>query len=272
MQILYRYSKNFTREDVAKLSSLGVVTSPGFQTIFLVEGQENWIAIKNLFDEWAIMPIVELSHSLEEQLQAEYLIVTVQRVHGYPQPENSADEIKPYLKGVYSLENYNPDFGAPKGPQIGSIRVKQSPKIGSFDFMQLHWLYDVLLVKKAIYDQHLKDLEIGYIPLIEMKTNRPIESIVQLKVQGIAKSQLDLKDTEVVKNTFMDKKTGVLRYQLTGRRMPAFLSDPGKMHFFESQEYFGGDGAASNKLLIVSQKFFRIVHNNGLRGLNFFPT
>ncbi len=256
---------------MGELAALGITSEPGFQTLIFDQGQDNWEAIEKLFDDWGISPIIEMVPSKAELERARHLMITASKVNGYPQPESNEDSLTPYLNGVYSLEHFNPKFGAPKGQQIGPIRLKKEPSMGRTDFMQVHWLHDLLLVKKTTYETYLQKMQIDFFPIVDYKSEKEFDNIVQLKSQGFAESPLELTDSSIVNDVFFETHTGVKRFQLTGLGVPCFEEDPGPYDFFQSREYFGGDGHASNRLMFVSQRFFKAYKENGLRGLNFYP-
>ncbi|SHG09678.1 hypothetical protein [Pedobacter caeni] len=275
MKVRYRVFKDFNQEEVEKLRTLGIDVVPGFDAFLLdVDHARLGVVKKIIAEEWDHAISLETEFSEEDRRNSSFLHVYPAKLIGYPQPESAGYEfpfdLYPYLKDVFEIENKDPEFGLLKGKQIGSYQLKKEPHWGSSSVGSAFWIQDSIFVRPEIYKTIFQPLGIKSMPVLEYKTKRELKKVLQILPQGISNADLDINNHHVNEIEKVEQ-WGINKYILKGEGFyPDFKSAPGDLDFFMTKEHFGG-GGFTVRAIIISQKLYRLLEQNKIKGLNYEP-
>lgn len=236
MKILRRICATWTKKQIDVLGKYGLKVSEGFDC-FNVEENEQYVELKNYFDQWGIFDVRFFEYSKHEILNAKYCIVSGCNVGGYPMPDGDFG----YIELTYDTSNYCDKCGS-GAVQKDSFRLKNVPKHIIF---QLTWVYDELFVNIDVYYRIFKPLGITYKDVSLVKGDKKIDSVVQLIIPEITEL-LNLSDyrSQTCSNC------GQVKYEAQAQGFFPIQENP-LPHIYKSKEYFG-DGAAANKKIFIS--------------------
>jgi len=182
---------------------------------------------------------------------------------GYPMPDDDFG----YRKYTYDLRGYCSSCALGKIQKM-PFRIKREPQWGKRHFTQLYWVYDEFFVQPDIWEQYLKPFGITCRPVIHHKTNKELETVVQIEITELAESRLDT-DAEGMEPQICDQ-CGQIKYCPFVRGFfPNFLK-PENGTLFKTHEYFGSGGCAYRSV-IISAELYRVIKDNKLKGLTFMP-
>ena len=203
----------------------------------------------------------------------------------YPQPEDTwTGWDSNGMEVTYDLANFHSYCGI-GAVQARPFRLKSDFKQKKIQFLGLHWVFDEIFVRPEakIEIENAGFDGINFIHPVFHKTGLPIESVLQMKIQNMAKPGLVTKDLQPVtckrdneegfyKNAKDFIPCGRVKYHFPNRTMMTFYRDSMKdlPDIARSSEYFGSGGAA-NHLILVSRRFLDFYNQHGFRGLKFTP-
>lgn len=280
MRVSYRFFKNFDKSEVIEFKKYGIKINEGCDAFEIYEDDPLFEEIKNkLGDNWMDYASADTDFSEKERSSSDYLYIEARKMLGYPQPEDCDERKKepafpfniyPYLEGVFRVKNTSPEYGMLRGEQIGSFSLPREPKCESA-IGSIFWCEDIFFVSKDVYRSIFEPIGVKCLPVLAYpKPSRPFENLVQLLPQGISKSRLDIKSSQLDFTVYV-KEWQVQKYILNRKGFfPSFVSDPGPYDFFVSQEYFG-DGAGDLKNVIISQRLYQILKTYKIKGVKYYP-
>lgn len=275
MKLRYRVFKDFNPAEVQKLKVLGISVEQGFDAFLIDADYADLAVVKDIIgEEWETTITHEIEFSEMDRRNASYLHVYPNKLFGYPQPESGKDKFPfdqyPYFKDVFEIEKTDPEYGVLKGKQIGKFRFKKEPNWGSSSIGSAFWIQDSIFVKPEIYKRVFEPLGIKAISVLEYKTKKELNTVLQLLPQGISNANLEIKNDHINEIQTVES-WGIKKYILKETGFyPDFKSAPGDFDFFESKEYFGAGGFTVHST-IISQKLYQLLVQNNVRGLNYEP-
>jgi hypothetical protein len=197
--------------------------------------------------------------------------------HGYPQPEDS------YESELYETCCLRCGI---RGRQTGSIQLRSPSKAPNSHFIQPNWLYDVFLVRPEVevilQSEGIQGLELA--PVFDCKKKSNSESLRQIIINTV----MPCAETARLPKVTCMPKNEESGWELPGpKRYPLDTPYCGAIKFhspttlvldidvlknapdiIQTAEWFGS-GGSSHRITICSERFFRIVKGNKLRGLGF---
>jgi len=66
--------------------------------------------------------------------------------------------------------------------QKAPFRMRGEPKWGTKHILQMNWVFDEFFVRIEVWDKVFRKFGIEKLPVVQHKTDKPLESVVQLKV------------------------------------------------------------------------------------------
>lgn len=268
MQIIHRISFNATSEILSTLHSLGIAIetprSPHdtFVSFEVCESNENWHKVKDLLTVWKAFDFVSTKYSIRELEYAQFLKLAPSWHCGYPQPEDDFG----YLNLTYDNSNYCEQCGA-GGIQKSPFRMKREPKWGKRHILQLNWVFDEYFVLPEIWERVFRPFGIECLPVLEHKSGKPFDTVVQIKNDRLATSPLsDMVEYEFEICSVCHRK----KYLPITRGMFPHCTEKSDVHLFRTQEEFGS-GASARNAVIVSHVLYKALRDNHVSGVSFVP-
>lgn len=276
----YRIVKNFTPNDKIFLENLGISIKLGWDVFEINEVKSEVLNhLKAYFgNEWEDISQRLITYSNKEVSHAEHLYVYAKKYLGYAKPDVEEEvetfeppfDIYPYYKDVFEVFATDESYGLLRGKQIGNYQLKGKVKWGKSAIGSAHYINDAFFVKEKVYNTFLKPLNIESCPVIDYKTKKKMDGVVQILQQGISASPLQIVP-EDCKEIISIPQWGIQKYILRDDiPYPRFKDSPGDYDFFYTQEHFGS-GGLTQRGTIISQKFYEILKKNNIKGLNFHP-
>ncbi len=262
MKIIHRISETLDSAMQNTLASLGIETETGLVTFEIEESHPSWHQVKSLVDQWQAVDIVTTKFTPTELRAAEQLEVVATWHHGYPQPRDDDG----YLDQSFDLTNHCTSCGVGK-VQSAPIRLASEPKWGKRQILQLNWLYDEFFVLPETWQKVFKPFGIEYERVIHHRTGKTLNSVVQLKIDTMASSELHMPNNAEVEHC---EKCRHHKYSPISRGKFPPLTKGVDSPIVKSQEYFGS-GASAWRATIVSSEVFNAIKNETLKGVDFIP-
>lgn len=261
MRVMHRITVFVDDRVQEQLVKLGLQSAEGPQTLEVGEDSPVWPNLAALAKEWRATDIVSTRFTDEECISARHLRMLPSWHAGYPMP----DENFGYLHETYDLSAYSSRSGIGK-KQRGPFRINGEPRWGKRQILQLHWVYDVFFVLPAVWMDVLSRFGIPSMEVLNHKTGRRLESILQLVPQGVAESKLSLEGWPYETCT----ETGERKYAPHSKGFfPGFTRECSG-HYLQTQEYFGS-GASAHKAVVISVDLYKQIVARKLRGAEFAP-
>jgi len=120
-----------------------------------------------------------------------------------------------------------------------------------------------------VWRETFKAFGISFRPVLQYKTERPLETVVQLSLDIIAESPVRLAGHPYQACPRCERRKYL---PWTRGCLPSFKwsPDPGSTPIVKTQEYFG-DGASAFRQVLVSQSVYSAMDTKGIRGTSFDP-
>ena len=279
MRINYRFFKN-----LPELRKIGFDIPKDDIAFVIYEDDEKFEKVKEILGEnWLDSVIITDTDFTEKEITSSlYLSVFANKMLGYPQPESwydeSEDEEIPevypyescrYLHNVFEITP-SETYGYIRGKQIGYLSIQGEPKWGKSSIGGLFWLEDILFTTPEVYKTVFEPLGIECKTVLGYGNQKPLTTVVQLVPQGVSNSKLLLKDEDIEEKVYISE-WHLERYCLNGKGFyPSFESNPGSLDFFVSRELFGA-GGANFRENFISQRLYRLLKQNNVKGLGYSP-
>lgn len=193
---------------------------------------------------------------------ARWLELGVPSHHGYPQPEDGYEAV------VYDTSRLCRRCCSGK-VQVAPFRMKGEPKWGTRHVLQLNWAFDAFFTRPDTWVILFKPMGIDCWPVIHHRKKHELETVVQLKAQGMVPGPLRLPAND---GSTCDQ-CGRFKYRPIKGDVgffPTFEEPPTSGHLLMSQEEFG-DGQASSRAVFASGELYRAVVSAKVKGLEFRP-
>lgn len=252
----------------------------------VMEDDPAWPEVRRIVAGRPEFLLAKTLYSKGELDAAEWLLMSAQGHHGYPQPANDFG----YIDRTYDVADHCPICGI-GAVQKAPFRLQAEPKARNSQFVQLNWVYDEFFVRSDAR-QGLESAGMSglvFVPPVLHKSDRPSAEVAQMRIATILPPALDtselppvtckarneewrpgarLRDAELAGAPYCGrvKHHALYRGPLRFERA-AFEGAP---ELVKSREYFGSSGVAS-RWVLVSQRFRQVVHNAKWRGLAFEP-
>lgn len=255
----------------------------------ITEDQPQWPEVQRLIAEHdlGIHSITNLFNKSEVK-QAEWLQMFSLGLHGYPQPEDDYREI------TYDVSQYCDHCGI-GGVQNAPFRLRSEPKARHSQFVQLNWVFDEFFVRREARQGLTAAGLTGFDfrPAVIHRKDRPSGEIEQMEILSVLPPALNPighqrvtckernEEWEIKRRRFPNSRSLVEEPNSYCGRVKFHLEHRGLLRFdrsalaaapdvVKSHEWFGSGGSAF-RLVLVSQRFSRIVLEAKWRGLSFEP-
>tara|TARA_R110002049_G_C9112633_1_gene557842 strand:+ start:795 stop:1694 length:900 start_codon:yes stop_codon:yes gene_type:complete len=226
------------------------------------ESHPAWPEVASLIKDWKMGDVIMMKFTRSELNQARSLRMQSSWHHGYPQPDDDFG----YLSTSFDLSEYCENCGIGKR-QVAPLQLKQEPRWGRRNILQLHWLYDEFFVLPDVWESVFQTSGVGCLPVIQYKTGQVLQSVVQLDLKVSGKSGLRLSKDQPCETCVSCGRT---KYQSICRGLFPALRETPVDSIVKSQEYFGSCASAWNAIL-VSARLFQKIRAHKLNGVNFIP-
>jgi len=278
VEIVHRISFNDTAEGsrIPELAALGVkatftpLPSPpgnpaplGLVTAVVSEQQEQWSVIKAKLESWQAGDLITTRFTPGERRQAKWLAVDPEWHWGYPMP----DEDDGYLAETYDRSMECPSCGAGR-VQKRPFRMAGEPRWGRRSATQLNWIFDEYFVRPEIHRSVFQPFGISSIEVIDHKTGRPLQTVVQLGIEYIASVPLAPERDSI---TAICGVCGTPRYEPHVKGFFPRFSGPVQHPLVKSLEFFGS-GKSSWHAVLMRSDLYNACLAHEVRGFLFWPS
>ncbi len=263
MRIVHRVSKTIDIAMQRELAILNIKVEIGLCTFEVDESHPSWDEVEAWISKWDAIDIVHTEFSKSELSSAAVLELCPSWHHGYPEP--SAEMA--FLKETYVESSVCKVCGSGKVQQH-SFRLKQEPKWGNRQALQLNWVFDEFFVQPETWRRVFQPFGIACREVLHVRTGKPLETIVQLCVDEIATAELSIDGNHEVDRC---KSCGVVKYMPIVRGEFPGLQGEFKGSMIKTKEVFGS-GASSWRAVLVSSELFRAITEAKVKGVEFIPT
>lgn len=276
MRIKHRYSfrvDDTTREieEFLKKNKIKYKIGSGIPilTLEIFEDDKCWENIERLLNKHSKQSISECVYSNREFEDAKWFRMRSKWRSEYPQPEEASE----YKKTTYDTMNYCTNCGCGL-VQKDSFRLNKSPNWGSKKFLMLNLVESEIFVADEVANQlHCEDTKgFSFLPVINHKTNEPVENIKQLHIANTLETGMKVADVDIKKVNICSHCQSK-KYLLTGRSPLVFSSKVFEEGYdiVKSSEVFG-DGLVCLQMIFISKKLYDILSAHGwLKELSIEP-
>jgi len=267
MKVIHRVSisdEAGRRDVLASLDvSFNTPDSPLVRTLWfdIEESHPEWEQVRQLILKWNAGDIVQTKFTLSELNAARFLQMLPAQHLGYPQPEDDFG----YLAATYDVRCMCPACGMGK-IQVAPFRMKGEPHWGKKQILQLNWVFDEFFVLPQVWEDVFRPLGIGRSDVLDHRTGKPLQNVVQLVITDVAQSPLAITDyaSEICAGCGRKRYFPICRGYF-----PSFAADPGS-HVCKTQEVFGSGTSAWN-VTVVGSDVYRTMQSQNLAGVAFAP-
>ena len=208
---------------------------------------QDWIRRRNA----NITVLGHMEYTAQDLAQAAWLdMLPNNSALGYPQPDNPEDGEPDYLDLTYdrNAPGYCPRCNMYK-VQRAPFRIKSEPraKAGAFG---LHWIFDEIFVRPEVYEAVFRPFGLDYWPVLHHRSGRPLETVLQLKIDKISESPRAL---AAMMGGWVETCPVCHRTKYPPHfpgPPPGFLGPPGPWPVFKSQEHFGSEYSARRGVIV----------------------
>ncbi|HEY7550090.1 MAG TPA: hypothetical protein VH913_11310 [Hyphomicrobiaceae bacterium] len=268
MKIVHRIALRASESQRKELEALGVVTPPGdilpgerdaFVAFDVTEDHPNWPSLRRLFDQWKVPDNVRTVFSKSEIKAADWLKLTSEWYHGYPQPD---DGHFGYLGVTYDLSDYCKKCGI-GARQKAPFQMEGEPRWGRNGILQLNWVFDEYFVTPEVWTKVFKAHGVRSRPVTDT-TGSELRSVLQLVVE----EEVDLHTEGLA--TEACAICGRIKYlPVTRGPFPALVTRPAR-EIARTKEHFGSGGRAFRAIL-VSKALAHALNSEAVRGVSLRP-
>jgi len=225
------------------------------------EDDERWRDVERIIKKYGASDITTTKFTAKEKREAKYLRMVSTWHHGYPEPAIDNQ----FINVTYNTSNYCPTCGVGL-IQKDSFRFNKEPAWGKKEVLQVNWVFDDFFVKPSTYKKIFQPFEVEALPVLNHKTGKPLKSVVQLKIAESVALKMDNHDSNTCSSC------GAVKYLPVVRGFfPALTSNMKEgSHLAISTVYFGS-GCDAHKAVIVSNKLFKTLTNEKVKGIDFIP-
>jgi hypothetical protein len=262
MKIVHRISMTVDADVQRYLHRFGVEIKQGSVTFELDESSVPWPEFAPILSERCAVDMASTKFTAAELREAAHLEMVPTWHHGYPQPEDDFE----YLEVSYDLASYCAMCGM-GAHQVAPLHMKREPRWGKKHILQLNWVYDEYFVLPDIWQSVFKPFGVGCMPVVQHRTGKKLETVVQLDVATTASSPLQLLDDQPSERCDHCNRRKYL--PICRGAFPEFAELP-DAHILKTREYFGS-GASADKGVIVSADLFGKINDLKVRGVGFIP-
>ncbi len=263
MRIIHRISHNIDNDMQRELDGFGLKVAVGLATFEVNETDPSWQEIKSWISKYNALDVVRTEFSKEELSGATMLQMSPSWHHAYPEP---SDEMG-FLKETYVESSVCKKCGSGKIQQH-SFRLKQEPKWGNRQILQLNWVFDEFFVQPEIWRSVFQPFGITCREVLHVRTGKALETIVQLCVEEIATTGLSVDEKSQVEHC---DACGVNKYLPIVRGEFPSLRGEFKSSIVKTKEVFGS-GTSSWRVVLVSSELFQAIEVAKVKGVAFVPT
>ena len=272
MTKIYRYIFNTNQDDPKReireyLVCHKIKYSEGLLLIFEIpESRADFIEIKKFLDTKTGKIIqVRLDYSKKELNAAAYLQLWLRKYSGYPQPE-TIDVKKSYINYTYDITNFCTNCGSGL-IQNDSFYIKKSFNIEKIRFGGLYWVYDTFFITNELCNLLVKEgfTGIEFLPVKNIKTNQPIDHIVQLKINTVFPTKLKYEVKKVIECKVCNQKKDLIKDGSEITVSKEILKHLDK-DFYLSQE-FTGDGLLCCRRVLISNRVYKFFNDNKIKNI-----
>lgn len=243
------------------LSALGIDAKEGLFTFEIDETDPRWPDISLYVKRNRLPDFIRTEFSPKELSEAEWLVMDAGWSNIYPQP---ADDFG-FREATYDVTDYCAHCGV-GAVQKAPFRLKGEPRWRNKDVFGLEWIYDEFFAKPEVWQDTFEPFGIGTSAVVNQKSGRALQTVVQLKIAVAAGSKVLLGDHPRQRCP----ECGRIKYSAAVQgRFPPLESFPNESAF-KAAEYFG-DGALAFRETIVSRVLYRSIMDHKIRGLAFRP-
>jgi hypothetical protein len=260
MKIVHRVSLATTPENRRVLESAGINVGNGFVSFELNEEDESWQTLAPKLAEWQAVDVPTTTFSTKELKAAEWLQMTPQWHHGYPQPDEDGFG---YLEVTCDATGRCAECGA-GAKQKAPFRMKGEPKWGKRGILQLNWVFGEYFSTPEVWKNVFEPLGVAARLVLDGVGSRKLETVVQLVVTEEASVKLD-GYSEASCNSCTR-----LKYAPVARGMFPALQRVPVGHIARTKQLFGS-GASAYQAVLVSQTLFRKLEEYKTKGIGFVP-
>ena len=261
MQVVHHVACNFDKVDQSELAALGISVGLGVDAFDLVESGGKWQALQPWISRRRPVVTTSTKFTKPETDGAEYLQMTPAWHHGYPMPD---------MDNGYLELTYEAGAGCQRCGigirQVNPFRMKGEPKWGKRQILQLNWVFDEYFVTPGMYHTVFEPFGIKCRQVLQHRTGKPLQTVVQLAVDTITQVRLDMEKPFDA----LCSVCGQGKYHPHTRGFFPRLSEPESAPIFKSREHFGS-GASAWRAIIVSQEVYRAMSAHDLKGVSFYP-
>lgn len=272
MTRIYRYIFNTNQDDPKReirnyLTCHKIKYSEELLLIFEIpENRVDFIEVKGFLDTKAGKIIqISLDYFKKELNAAAYLQLWLRKYSGYPQPE-TIDVKKSYINYTYDITNFCTNCGSGL-IQNDSFYIKKSFNIEKIRFGGLYWVYDTFFITNELCDLLVKEgfTGIEFLPVKNIKTEQPIDNIVQLKINTVFPTKLKYEVKKVIECNVCNQKRDLIKDGSEITVSKEILKDLDK-DFYLSQE-FTGDGLLCCRRVLISNRVYKFFNDNKIKNI-----
>jgi hypothetical protein len=227
-------------------------------TFDVAEDDPHWPELARLVAEWGLGDIARTEFSASEIEQSDWLELTPDWHHGYPQPE---DEFR-YKALTYDPAGYCRGCGI-AGRQIAPFRMRSEPHWGRRAILQLNWVFDEYFVRPEVVREVLEPLAVGSREVLGSR-GRTLQNVLQIVVDDTV--EIDVEGLPFERCMVC----GTVRYlPITRGRFPHLKRSPAG-HIARTTAYFGS-GWSAFRPVVVSRELGKAMRDHGVTGAHCAP-
>ncbi len=269
MEIWHRITFHSSEDVETIIQSLGVKTKrgplPGGSYLIYIDIEESdpgWPTVSALVREKKAPDMHDTIFTDQEVLAAEWVRLMAVFTQGYPQPKGKWKEV--------TFDNLCTKCRKELKQKI-PFHLAKEPHLGKHDFFSVYWSFNIFCtprVLEALKENNIRGYEVW--PAIIHRTNEPSRIVSQLifpHVAGPALADEDKVQPEVC------PKCGLIEYAYNKRGYLHFKRD-GLRQDTDCQltyEWFGSGGAVPLRETLISNRFARLIIDNGWKGVRLKP-
>jgi len=238
-------------------------TLGGFYLIHMYEDDPRWPELRDKVHPFQVADNAVLEFDDHEMSKAPWLDMRCPNLVGYPYPDRKFG----YRSTTYDSNRRCGACGVEEVQQA-PFRLSRVPNPNDEDIFQIHWVPQEFFIVRSAWDSIINEFSLTVESVLHRR-GTPLDWLGQLRVPLVDSVDLDVAglDCETC------EECGSIKFALPylENSLPRVKGHWPATHLALSRQFFGAGGASASRVVLVSQRLYRRILAEGIRGAVFAP-
>jgi hypothetical protein len=265
MKIVHRLAFHATAADRREMDRLGLLphkggkVPPDWVSFDVSESDRSWPDVSDWIRRRELWTLVRTVFTRAEIERANWLEVSPDWHHGYPEPDPGSFG---YREHTYDVSDSCRVCRA-GARQNRPFRMKSEPRWGARSILQMNWVFYEYFVKPEVWEEVFRPLGVGCLPVLD-RNGATLQTVVQLEITEQVALDLEGLEAETC------PECGRRRYLPLVRGETAPLAGLPAGNLIRTTQWFGS-GASAWNVIVASRTLRQAIEEAHATGVSFRP-